>query len=108
MKRATLLLSLLLLLLPAGIPAQTFTEWQDPQVNAVNRLPMHSTFLPKEARIIPLAGDWSFNWVRNANQRPTDFWLTDYVETGWGKMKLPGMWELNGRGAPVYVNIGYA
>ena len=108
MKHSTLLLSLLFLLISAGTTAQTFTEWQDPHVNAVNRLPMHSSFLPAEARLIPLAGDWSFNWVRNANQRPDDFWRTDFVETGWGKMKIPGMWELNGRGDPVYVNIGYA
>ena len=96
MKHSTLLLSLLFLLISAGMTAQTFTEWQDPHVNAVNRLPMHSSFLPAEARLIPLAGDWSFNWVRNANQRPDDFWRTDFVETGWGKMKIPGMWELNG------------
>ena len=107
MKHSTLLLSLLFLLISTGTTAQTFTEWQDPHVNAVNRLPMHSTFLPEDARVIPLAGDWSFNWVRNANQRPTDFWRTDFKESGWGKMKIPAMWELNGYGDPVYVNIGY-
>lgn len=25
--------------------AQTFKEWQDPEVNAVNRAPMHTNFL---------------------------------------------------------------
>ena len=107
MKKTTLLLSLLLLA-SAGIQAQTFTEWQDPQINAVNRLPMHSSFRADESRILSLAGEWSFNWVRHANLRPETFWETDFVDSGWGKMKIPGMWELNGHGDPVYVNIGYA
>ena len=108
MNKPTLLLTLLFMLLAAGASAQTFTEWQDPHVNAVNRLPMHSSFLADEARVISLAGDWRFNWVRNANLRPEGFWETDFKDTGWGKMTIPGMWELNGYGDPVYVNIGYA
>lgn len=107
MKRSTLLLSLLLLAAVLPGRAQTFTEWQDPQVNAVNRLPMHSTFQADEARVLSLEGEWSFKWVRSADQRPVDFWDKDYRETGWGKMRIPAVWELNGYGDPVYVNIGY-
>ena len=104
--RKTLLFACLLLL-AAGGHAQTFTEWQDPLVNSINRLPMHSTFLADESELIPLAGDWHFNWVRSANQYPENFWRTDYVEMAWSRMELPGVWELNGYGDPVYVNIGY-
>ena len=55
-----------------------------------------------------LNGIWNFNWVQNADQRPTDFWKTDYNDKGWAKMPVPGLWELNGYGNPQYVNIGYA
>ena len=104
-----MLLSVCLLLLAAATGfAQTFTEWQDPQVNSINRLPMHSTFRADESQIVPLGGEWHFNWVRSANQRPVDFWRTDYVEKAWSRMNIPGLWELNGFGDPVYVNIGYA
>lgn len=87
---------------------QTFTEWQNPRINSINRLPMHSTFLADESNVIPLSGEWDFRWVRSADQRPKDFWMTDYfTEIGWSKMELPGVWEMKGYGDPVYVNIGY-
>ena len=106
MRKTTLLLSFLFLL-AFQANAQDFNEWQNPRVNAINRLPMHSTFMADEARVIPLSGEWSFNWVRSANQRPVGFWNMDYKEAGWSKMQIPAVWELNGYGYPVYVNIGY-
>ena len=106
--KKTILFTLLLLLAAAAGRAQTFTEWKDPHVNGINRLQMHSTFLAEESQILPLAGEWHFNWVRSANQQPADFWRPDYVEAAWSRMPLPGVWELNGYGDPVYVNTGYA
>ena len=38
------LFSGLLGLLALGASAQTFKEWQDPNVNAVNRAPMHTHY----------------------------------------------------------------
>ena len=105
--KKSLLLSLLLTALALPGFSQTFTEWQDPHVNAINRLPMHSTFLADEASCISLAGDWDFLWVRSANQRPEGFWSPDYVTALWSRMTIPAVWELNGYGDPVYVNIGY-
>ena len=104
-------LSLILFFLAAvSVPAQDFTEWQNPRVNSINRLPMHSTFLAGESNVIPLEGNWSFRWVRSADQRPTGFWLPDYAGysiVGWSEMPLPAVWEMNGYGDPVYVNMGY-
>ena len=106
--RKSFLFVFLLLLATAPLHSQSFTEWQDPNVNSINRLPMHSSFLADESEIFPLAGNWSFRWVRSADQPPVEFWRPNYVDAGWGKMPLPGVWELNGYGDPVYVNIGYA
>ena len=104
MKRA---LSLLLVLIPLGLGAQTFNEWRDPELNQINRLPMHAYWgIPENS--LSLHGTWDFNWVENADQRPADFWKTDYDTEGWGTMPVPGMWQLNGYGDPLYVNIGYA
>lgn len=96
--------------------AQKFTEWQDPNVNAVNRMAMHTTFQisndvldAKECGSkVMLDGLWKFNGVNNANQRPVDFFKTDFDDRDWTTMPVPGMWELNGFGEPLYVNIGYA
>ena len=106
---------------PVVEAAPTFTEWQDMQVNEVNRLPLHATFFAYEneatalkgepqnsKNFVSLHGDWTFKGVENADQRPVDFWKPDFNDASWGKMPVPGMWELNGFGDPVYVNIGFA
>ncbi|MDO5442936.1 MAG: glycoside hydrolase family 2 TIM barrel-domain containing protein [Bacteroidia bacterium] len=100
--------------------AQTFKEWLDPGVNEINRAPMHAAYfafesqaaadaaVPEEsANYLTLHGTWSFNWVNDADQRPTDFWKTDFNDKGWDSMPLPGIWELNGYGDPLYVNAAY-
>ena len=86
--------------------AQTGREWQDPAVNEINRLPMRSSFAAGER--LSLDGVWKFHWVRNASERPSGIGAVDYDDAAWGSMPVPGMWELNGYGDPVYVNIGYA
>ena len=114
------LLTLLLGGLAAGLHAQSFTEWQDPEVNAVNRLPMRATCFAYESadaaaagdksaseRFLTLDGEWRFCWVRHADERPTEFFRTDFNDGAWGTMPVPGMWELNGYGDPQYLNIGY-
>ncbi|HIY88980.1 MAG TPA: DUF4981 domain-containing protein [Candidatus Bacteroides pullicola] len=107
-------------LLSLSVGAQTFTEWQDAGVNAVNRAPMHTDYFAYEspelatqgeressAYYMSLNGQWKFNWVRHADARPTDFWKPDYNDRAWDTMPVPGVWEMNGYGDPQYVNIGY-
>ncbi|MBQ5378268.1 MAG: beta-galactosidase, partial [Prevotella sp.] len=62
----------------------------------------------KSSNFVSLHGDWKFNWVENADQRPTNFYQTDLDDSSWKTMKVPGMWELNGFGDPEYVNAGFA
>jgi len=101
--------------------APTFTEWQDLQVNEVNRFPMHTSYFAYEseaqakegnkkasANYLSLSGTWKFKWVENADQRPTDFYTMKFDDSSWGNMPVPGIWERNGYGDPVYVNIGFA
>ena len=114
-------LSLLLCLACSLAYAQTFTEWQDPAVNAVNRAPMHAHYFAYESlaaaeagvpesssNYMTLHGLWKFDWVADADSRPTDFWKTGFNDKGWGTMPVPGIWELNGYGDPLYVNTRYA
>ena len=95
-------------------------EWRNPQVNAVNRAPMHTNYFAYEnadaakkglkessANYMTLNGAWKFNWVKDADARPMDFWKTTFNDKGWDDMQVPGVWELNGYGDPNYVNVGY-
>ena len=99
---------------PAG------NEWMNLQVNEINRLPVHTSFFaynsesealtnhPQQSgRYMSLDGDWKFHWVANLDERPTDFYRTNLDDSSWAMMPVPGMWELNGYGDPVYVNIGF-
>jgi beta-galactosidase len=99
----------------------TWTEWHDQQVNEVNRYRLHTNFfafaneaeakegdLEKSANYLSLEGPWKFNWVKDANERPQDFYKTDLDDSSWKTMNIPGIWELNGYGDPEYVNIGLA
>ena len=101
--------------------AQTFQEWKDPRTNAVNRAPMHANYFAYESddvakkgikenssNFMSLNGVWKFNWVKDADSRPTDFWKTGFNDKGWDDIPVPGVWELHGYGDPIYVNIGYA
>ncbi len=95
-------------------------EWQDPNVNAINRAAMHTNYFAYESEqaalkgcrlasdnYMALNGTWKFNWVQNADQRPTDFYKVDFNDKGWDNIQVPGVWELNGYGDPIYVNVGY-
>ena len=91
------------LALAAG--AQTFQEWQNPDINAVNRLPMHTHYFAYEndeaaskgnkeqsALFMSLNGTWKFNWVKDADSRPTDFWKTSFNDKGWDNLQVPAVW----------------
>ncbi len=110
-----------MLALATGAWAQSFSEWHNMAVNSVNTLTKHTTFFAFEneqlarrgdrqqsERFVSLHGDWKFKWVENADQRPTDFFTVGFDDSQWGRMPVPGIWELNGYGDPVYVNIGFA
>ncbi len=110
----------ILVLLAAGTFsfAQSFREWQDPNTNAVNRAEMRGAYPISEK--VSLHGDWKFHWAEHAWQRPdtypaadrktsaTPFWSQAFDDSSWGDMPVPGMWELNGYGDPIYVSAGYA
>lgn len=95
--------------------------WHDLSINEINRFPMHTDFfvykskdkalqgdMTKSRNFLSLHGDWKFNWVENADQRPTDCFSVDYDDSKWKTMPVPGIWELNGYGDPEYVNVGFA
>ena len=99
----------------------TCTEWHDLQVNEVNRLKLHTNYfayenetlalagqMDKSANFISLHGAWKFNWVKDADKRPTDFYKTDLDDSAWKTMNIPANWEMNGFGVPEYVNTGFA
>ena len=94
------------------VQAQTAPDWENPAVLGINKLPYHATLqLPskwKECKeIISLDGEWQFHWSRNPEERPVGFEREDYDVSQWHKIKVPGNWQTQGFGTPIYTNIEY-
>ncbi|MDD3323083.1 MAG: glycoside hydrolase family 2 TIM barrel-domain containing protein [Paludibacter sp.] len=95
-------------------------DWENPAVFQINREPARATFLPfadKNSAIADLYesspwfyslnGNWKFQWSPTPDQRPRDFYKTDFNVTNWKEIQVPSNWELKGYGIPIYTNITY-
>jgi len=95
-----------LLTMSAASSAAEMPDWQNPNVVERNRCPMTATFSTDGNRL-SLNGVWDFKWYETPDKRSKDFFSKEFDASGWDLMPVPGMWELNGYGDPLYVNIGY-
>jgi beta-galactosidase len=95
--------------------------WKDPNVNQVNREQRHAHFFAfeseelakqgdktKSSRYLSMEGMWKFNFVRNHQDAPKDFFGLKYDDSKWVDFPVPGLFELNGYGDKIYKNMGYA
>ena len=111
--RSTFAVTVCLMMALGSVAQPAGDEWMNLQVNEINRLPVHTAFIAQDvnsatmSRYLSLDGHRKFHWVANLDERPTDFWRTDMDDSGWAVMPVPGMWELNGYGDPIYLNIGF-
>ncbi len=96
-------------------------EWLNPEVNAINRAPARASFFAyqdeqaavegvreRASNFMSLNGLWKFNWVRDQTDRPVNFFQENFEDNHWVDFPVPGLWELNGYGDPLYRNAGYA
>ena len=87
-------------------------DWENPAVLGINKLPYHATLqLPskwKECKeIVSLDGEWLFHWSKGPDCCPVDFYREDYDVSQWDMIRVPGNWQLQGYGKPIYVNMQY-
>ncbi|MDE3251798.1 MAG: DUF4981 domain-containing protein [Bacteroidota bacterium] len=105
---------------PALAQKFTYTEWENEKVVDINKLASHASFLhypsvalaeKNQAAASPwylsLNGTWKFSYVDVPEKRPMDFYRTDFSDKEWKTIPVPGNWELNGFGIPIYTNIVY-
>ena len=107
------------------MPEPTGWEWQSPDSVAYNKQQPHAWFfsfesVDKARKVLPensalwqsLDGQWQFHWASNPDQRPKDFYRTDFDASAWDKVEVPMNWNLAGMqkdgkfkyGRPIYVN----
>ena len=103
--------SLLLLLSAASVMSAQRNEWQNPEVNQVNRMEMRTSFFGYETpeiaktgnkslskNYLSLKGNWKFKFAPTPDQRPKNFFSSNYDDKAWQEMPVPGLFELNGYG----------
>ena len=108
--------------LPVALAAQEdrYAQITNPKLTSINKEPPRSTFTSytNEADAvvndrkngtfrISLNGKWKFNYVENFADRPTDFMDARTDVSKWPDIDVPGNWELQGFGTPIYVNQPY-
>ena len=106
------LLVLLILVLAFRIGAQNINDWENPAVNGINKEKPHAYgFLASEKANNPavqsLNGIWKFKWSPDPQSRPLDFYAENYSTENWDNILVPGNWEMQGFGTPIYTNITY-
>lgn len=118
---ANVSLCLALLAMSSGALAQSESRWQNVNINQQNREPRRANFFAfenlekaqsfdkkKSANYLSMEGMWKFNFVKDHNKRPANFFALKYDDSQWKDFPVPGLFELNGYGDATYKNIGYA
>ena len=91
----------------ASASENALPDWHDARVVQRNRYPMTATF-ETDGLKLSLNGVWKFQWYASIPERSMTFFAADFDDSAWDTMPVPGMWELNGYGDPVYKNVGWA
>ena len=118
---ANVSLCLAMLSMSNGALAQSESRWQNVNINQQNREPRRANFFAfenlekaqsfdkkKSANYLSMEGMWKFNFVKDHNKRPANFFALKYDDSQWKDFPVPGLFELNGYGDATYKNIGYA
>lgn len=95
-------------------------DWENQSILGRNKLPGRATFVAfrnyenalnnrfeKSQNYQSLNGKWDFNWVKEPNERPVDFYKDSYSTSSWDKIKVPANWQMEGYGVPIYTNVRY-
>lgn len=103
-----------------GHTSTELPDWENEQVISISREPARATFFPfanvdqalaandrKSPYVRYLDGDWRFSWVERPDSRAIDFFQKDFDDASWQTIPVPGTWETNGYGTPIYVSAGF-
>ena len=103
------------------VRAQDASRWHNVDINQQNRAPRRAAFFAfenqdkaqafekkKSTNYLSMEGTWKFNFVKDYNKRPANFFAANFDDSQWKDFPVPGLFELNGYGDATYKNIGYA
>ncbi len=98
--------------------AQEREYWGQPEVYEVGKLPARATLTPYASMeqalergesewVLDISGEWKFSWSQTPAEAPEEFESIFYDDSEWATIPVPGNWEINGYGMPIYTNVTY-
>jgi len=95
-------------------------DWENQDVTQINREQSHSPWgayatgeqalrcdRDNSANVLSLDGTWKFHLAPAPEAVPENFWTPDFDTTAWRAIQVPGNWEVQGFGKPIYTNYIY-
>ncbi|QDU57882.1 glycoside hydrolase family 2 TIM barrel-domain containing protein [Aeoliella mucimassa] len=95
-------------------------DWENERVFRVNKelpratgypAPSEEVALERNAETNPwvqtLNGQWKFKWSPDPSSRPEEFFKPEFSTEEWDEIAVPGNWQLQGYGVPLYTNVTY-
>ncbi|TPH16196.1 glycoside hydrolase family 2 TIM barrel-domain containing protein [Litorilituus lipolyticus] len=118
MKVSLICFTLGVTLFTATMSAEPVREpWQDHTVFAINKLAPHASLFPfkntnealldnkeNSSNFMLLNGLWQFDWQRSPKNKPKGFELNNFDDSNWSQIPVPGNWEVEGFGYPIYLD----
>ena len=107
--------------------ATSKNDWENETIFGINKEPGRATMLlyasekemkadaayaqpwlwPESSLRLMLNGQWQFNWVPKPEDRPVNFYKTNFDASSWKTIPVPSCWEMQGYGTPIYTNVTY-
>ncbi|MFA7140737.1 MAG: glycoside hydrolase family 2 TIM barrel-domain containing protein [Proteiniphilum sp.] len=102
--------------------ADRYAEITNPKLLHINREEPRATFCSftdlkealdaayssKKSEEVLLNGSWKFHYTDQFDERPREgFQDADFDDSTWNDIRVPGNWEMQGFGVPIYVNATY-
>ncbi len=95
-----------------------YTYIEDPGLFSINQSPPHVSLVPFVTReealnnnwnhssgYLSLNGLWKFKWQETPDLAPKDFFLEKFKDQAWDNITVPGNWEMQGFGDPMFRNV---
>ena len=86
-------------------------DWENQHVQHIGREPARAAFFSycekSGDRQLSLDGEWRFHWTKTPGEQPAGFHRPDFDDSAWALFPVPGDWEMNGYGTPIYSSSGY-
>ncbi len=114
------LLILLFAVLAAFLQVQAGHDWENPRIFEKNQVPAHTPLMPYSNRQqaleldfaasdyhLSLDGAWRFLWSETPAKAPEGFYAIDYATEHWPVIQVPGNWQMQGFGHPLFRNIAH-